>query len=425
MTPDFDVLIGGGGLVGGSLACALSGHGLRIAVVEAHPLSADTQPGYDDRTVALAYASRRIFEALGLWGGVAEEACPIEQIHVSERGGCGFARLRAESEGIDAWGYVTPARVIGRAVAERLAVLDDVTLISPGTVVNVYQSGEHIGVEIEGAASSRPDARLVVAADGTDSPLRALFGIGAKEWNYGQTAITANISPESCHANRAFERFMPDGPMALLPMTENRCALVCTVPSGRESRLLELDDEHFLSEMQARFGYRLGRFVRVGRRNAHPLRLVRAQETVRPRLAVVGNAAHTLHPVAGQGFNLGLRDVAALAEAVVDARNSGQDFGSLEVLNRFAAWRRWDRVRTVGFTDALVRLFGNPLLPFRAAREVGLLTLDMVPAAKRLFSRNAMGVVGRLPRLARGLALQPSRTCADASPGAAERFIGN
>jgi len=402
----FDVAIVGGGMVGGSLACALSGHGLRVVLVEAHVLSADQQPGYDDRTVALAYGSRRIFQGLGLWQAMAADACAIEKIHVSERGGWGFARLDAKSQAVPALGYVTPARSIGHALAGRLDKLGDVDLLSPARLTTLTRTGSCMSLGIDrGDETVQLDARLLVAADGTNSRVRELLGVKATERAYGQMAVTANISPEEPHRHVAFERFSLDGPMALLPMTENRCALVYTVQDGAEHELLALDDEAFMERVQQRFGFRLGRFIQVGRRNAHSLTMLRSHEHARPGVAIIGNAAHALHPVAGQGFNLGLRDVAALAEVVVSAHRNGEAIGGMSVLERYARWRRGDQVRTLGFTDALVRLFGNPLPPIRLARELGLLAFDRLPAAKRLFGRNAMGIGDTQPKLARGVPL--------------------
>lgn len=401
-----DVAIIGGGMVGGSLACALSGHGLRVVVVEAHPLSAKEQPGYDDRIVALAYASRRIFQGLDVWDEMAAEACAIKKIHISERGGFGFARLDAGSEGVEALGYVTAARSIGRALALRLDGLPDVELLSPARLAALggCESPLTLGID-RGGEDMQLEAKLVVAADGTHSRVRELLGVRTTQWAYGQAAIIANVTPEQTHGNVAFERFTPDGPLALLPMTENRCALVHTVRERALDTLLDLDDAAFLERVQRQFGYRLGRFVRVGRRSGYSLSMVRSCEHVRPGIAIVGNAAHTLHPVAGQGFNLGLRDVAVLAEVIVAAHTQREDIGANDVLERYARWRQADQARTIRFTDAVVRLFGNPMPPLRFARNLGLLAFDRLPVAKRIFGRNAMGMAGRLPKLATGVPL--------------------
>ncbi|TVR63274.1 MAG: 2-octaprenyl-6-methoxyphenyl hydroxylase [Candidatus Competibacteraceae bacterium] len=409
MTPtiDYDLLIIGGGLVGASLACALDGLGLRIGLVEAAPLAVSDHPSYDDRTLALAQGTKRIFQTLGLWESLEPTATPIRNIHISERGGIGFARLDSRAEGVDALGYVAEARQVGAALLAKLPALRGVELLCPARL-------ERVAIEPEAAcATIRFDAertvelraRLLVAADGANSPVREQLGIAALRWDYGQQAVIANVTPTLPHDSVAYERFTEDGPVALLPMSENRCAVVCTVNESDAPAVMALDDAGFLALLHERFGDRLGPFLRVGRRQAYPLFLLKAREHARSRVAIIGNAAHTLHPLAGQGFNLGMRDVAALAEVIADARRTGWDIGVLAVLSHYADWRRWDQRQTIAFTDALNRLFGNPLWPVRAARNLGLLAFDLCPPLKRGFARQTMGLDGRLPKLARGLAL--------------------
>ena len=248
-------------------------------------------------------------------------------------------------------------------------------------------------------------ARLLVAADGVNSAIREQFGIDSRESDYKQTAIVTNITPQLPHRNIAYERFTETGPLALLPMTEQRCAVVWTVASEHADEVMALDDDAFLSRLQERFGYRLGSLQRPGLRQAWPLKLLQATESVRERLALVGNAAHTLHPIAGQGFNLGARDIAVLAEVLVEAVRNGQDPGALEVLDRYAAWRRADHQSVTVFTDGLARLFTLPLPALGMARSAGMLALDLLPPAKRLLTRMTMGRGGKTPRLARGLPL--------------------
>ena len=400
-----DVLIVGGGLVGGSLACALAGLGLRITLVEAFPFRAG-HPGYDDRTLALAYGTRRIFQGLELWDDL-DEASPIHSIHISDRGRPGIARLERRDHGVEALGYVIPARAVGAALMQRLEALPGVEVVSPARLSGLRMDATTASATLDTEAGSRElRARLVVGADGMRSRVRAELGIPAFSYDYGQSAVVANVSPAESHRQRAFERFTDSGPLALLPLTDNRCAMVWTARSDRVPALLALSDEAFLTALGERFGDRLGRFIRLGRRDAYPLSLVKAAEHARHRVALLGNAAHTLHPVAGQGFNLGLRDVAALAEVIHDAHARGEDFGDGRVLERYADWRRWDQRRTVAFTDALARLFGAAAPPpLRLARNLGLLTFDLLPPAKRLLARQAMGLTGKLPRLALGLPL--------------------
>ena len=406
MDAQSDVLIVGGGLVGASLACALAEAGLKVVVAETHALRIDHHPNYDERSIALAQGSQRIFAALGLWESMAERACPIHTIHVSDRGRFGFTRLTREQEGVEALGYVIGARTLGNVLIERMQSLPTLQVVAPARLVDfdIGDAGVNAVLDADGKSLSC-SATLMVAADGVKSFVRQRLAIAAAQHDYGQTAIIANVTPERGHRNVAYERFTDTGPMALLPLMDDRCALVWTVRSKHAQALLDAEDSVFLERLQERFGYRLGRFTRVGTRHAYRLQLMRARESVKPRLALVGNAVHTLHPVAGQGFNLGLRDVAALAEVVIDAQRADLDIGAMGVLDRYAAWRQADQRRAVAFTDGLVRLFSQPLPPVAWLRDAGMLALDLCPPAKRWFARMTMGRAGRLPRLARGLEL--------------------
>lgn len=403
----YDVLIVGGGLVGASLACALGGRGLRIGVIEAWPLESAEQPAYDDRAIALAAGSQRIFSGMGIWPELEPRVTPIKQIHVSDRGRFGFARLNHRDEGVPALGYVALGRDMGAVLAQRLATLKDVEMICPAQVVQARVGAEVAELEVERqGVTDTLTTRLIVAADGARSLVREQMGIDTTEWSYDQTAIITNISPQLPHENVAYERFTDTGPLALLPMSEGRCSVVWTVRSEAVDELMQLDDAAFLERLQARFGQRLGRLERVGKRVAYPLSLVRANASVQRRLALIGNAAHTLHPIAGQGFNLGLRDVAALAEVLLEAQAKGADLGDLAVLQQYADWRVQDHRRVIAFTDGLTRLFANPLGPLACVRDAGMLALDLLPPAKRLFGKLTMGRAGRLPRLSRGAPLE-------------------
>ena len=402
----YDLLIIGGGVVGASLACAVAGQGLRIGLVEAQPLESAGQPGNDDRALALAYGTRLVFEGLGLWQALSSTATPILQIHISDRGRPGFARLDSCEQGVEALGYVIEARQLGTVLMDRLRTLPDIELLCPASLetVTIHPDAAHARVGLDGGNHNLA-ARLLVAADGAHSQVRRQLGIEALRWDYDQTAVIATVTPTLYHQHIAYERFTDWGPLALLPMIEGRCAVVCTVPKTAAEAILGLDEATFLTHLQARFGDRLGRFQQVGRRQAYPLFMVKAREHARQRVAVIGNAAHTLHPIAGQGFNVGIRDVATLAEVISDARRAGEDWGDARVLARYADWRRWDQRRAIAFTDGLTRLFSNPLAPWRLARNLGLLAFDICPPAKRLLARQTMGLYGHLPRLARGLPL--------------------
>lgn len=402
---DYDLVIIGGGLVGGSLACALAGTGLRLCVVEAVPPRSEAQPSYDERVIALSWGSRRIFEGIGLWAAIAAGAEPIRQVHVSDRGRFGFTRLDHREEGVAALGYVAPARWLGQAIQGGLA---GVELLCPAQLVGVRVRRERVALEVTvGSASRLLETRLLVAADGGDSSVRKRLGLTVREHGYGHEALITTVTPERPRPGVAFERFTDTGPLALLPMTEGRYSVVWTVREGEAAGLLDRPDREFLAGLQGRFGYRLGRLTRLGRRSAYPLRLMLTREPVSRRLVLIGNAAHTLHPVAGQGFNLGLRDVAALAEVLAQAARAGGDPGDDQTLAAYRRLRGWDQTTLVAATDALTRLFVNPWLPVRWARGLGLLGLDLVPGLRHPVARRFMGLGGvNQPRLARGLPLE-------------------
>ncbi len=407
---DYDILIIGGGMVGASLAIALRDQPLRIAMVEAAPFRAASQPSYDDRAIALSQGSRRIFAAMGVWDTLAPAATPIEHIHVSDQGHFGVTRLDAFDEGVEALGYVITGRALGQGLVASASELDNLDLISPATLRELKLGEDHATAVIEREGQREPiTSALVIAADGGDSSVRRLLDIAVTEKDYHQTAIIANITPQRPHENAAYERFTAHGPLALLPLDaddgDNRCSLVWTHGPEQTEHLLALDDNGFLRELQDAFGWRLGQLLKVGQRANYPLRLIQAREQIRLRLALIGNAAHTLHPIAGQGFNLGLRDVAALAQVLVDACRNGCDPGELAVLEDYARWRESDHRKVIGFTNALVHIFSNRFPPLSLARNLGLLATDVLPPLKHGLARNAMGISGRLPRLARGLPL--------------------
>ncbi len=406
MASRFDLIVVGGGMVGASLARSLSSTGLRVAVVEAWALDSSQQPSYDDRAIALSYGSRLILEAIGVWPQLQDAAEPIRHIHVSDRGHFGFTRIHARDHDVEALGYVATGHALGSTLLEGLQQVPGVELFCPARLesfdvsddrVRVYLScdGERIALE----------ASLLVAADGARSMVRESLGIEVSEWEYGQTALISNLTPGSEPNGTAYERFTDAGPMAMLPLTEGRYGMVWTLADENVDEVMALDDAAFIERVQGRFGYRLGRFVKAGRRSCYPLKLLQSKEHVRSRVAIIGNAAHAVHPITGQGFNLGARDVAVLADVISSANREGRDIGSLEVLRGYADWRRRDQKAVALMTDGLVRLFTNPLLPVKAARNLGMIALDLAPAAKDLLTRQFMGLNGKLPRLSRGLKL--------------------
>jgi 2-octaprenyl-6-methoxyphenol hydroxylase len=410
--PEFDVAIAGGGLVGASLALALAPLNLKVVLVEAAASGADDHPSFDERTTALANGSVRIFRSLGVWQHMEREATPIRRIHISELGRFGTARIDAAEQGLEALGYVLPNRVIGAALQAGLAACASLRLIAPARVTGNTLESDRRTLRIEQSDNaSTLEARLVVAADGAQSLVREQAGIGAEHRPYEQTAITATVTTQRFHDHVAYERFTPEGPIAVLPLSDGRCGIVWTRRPDEAERLLALPDADFRAELQRAFGFRLGRFIEMGRRHAYPLGLTRSRDHAGERLAVIGNAAQALHPIAGQGFNLGLRDAASLAEVIADARGTGEhDAGAAAVLQAYAAWREDDQRRIVAFTDGLVRLFAAPLGLVRAARSAGLLVFDALPPAKSALARLSVGASGRIPRLARGVPLGPSST---------------
>jgi 2-octaprenyl-6-methoxyphenol hydroxylase len=402
-THEYDLLIVGGGLVGASLAAALAPLSLKIAMVEAVPFGSRGQPSFDDRATALSEGSRRIFESMGVWSGMAAEATPIRRIQVSERGRLGATRLSAEEAGVDALGWVTPNRLIGKALMEFIAGKPNITVHAPAKLQAFRADEQGVEAVIEAEKPLTLKAKLLVAADGAQSEVRRQLGIGAERTDYAQTAVVCNVRVERPEAETAFERFADAGPVALLPMGGDKYGFVWVLSTDAAPALLGLDDAAFAEQAAERFGGRFGKFIQVGKRASYPLSMVRAEAQQATRTLIVGNAAHALHPVAAQGFNLSVRDVAMLAEVLADAR--GGDFGAPEVLARYVDARKNDQRGTALFTDILNRIFANPLTSVAWGRNAGLLAMELMPTARRGLMRRNMGLDGRLPKLARGLPL--------------------
>jgi 2-octaprenyl-6-methoxyphenol hydroxylase len=401
---EVDVAIVGGGMVGASLAAALIGSGRRLILIESAPFGTAAQPSFDERTTALGNVSRRIFEGLAVWDSIAPEAAAIRTIHVSEAGRFGFARLAAPEQGVEAFGYVVANRCIGAALWQRLRTAPDLTLQAPARVEDLAltAAGVRFTVVNESGTAVPVAARLLVAADGAHSQIRAAAGIGTEVVDYDQVAVVANLSADRPHEGNAYERFTPAGPVAVLPRHDGGLAVIWACRPERAQALRALAEDAYLAELQSQFGWRAGRFVRAGPRSAYPLKLTRATASVATRTVLIGNAAQALHPVAGQGFNLGLRDAAMLAEVIA---GTAGDAGVPAALRQFVDWRARDRRGVVRFTDGLIRLFGDSRPGAALLRNLGLLMFDLTPPAKSALARVSAGFGGPTPRLARGLSL--------------------
>ncbi|OEY65669.1 2-octaprenyl-6-methoxyphenyl hydroxylase [Marinobacter sp. X15-166B] len=407
---DCDLLIAGGGLAGATLALALARAlpTLRVTVVEAFPLAPeplpeDYQPSYDARSTALAWGSKEIYQQLGLWPRLARHATPICRVHVSDRGRFGATRLSAREQGQDALGYVVDNRWMGLCLMAELAGESRIEWLAPAEVVTASprESGVMVTVDQGGVRRSLA-AQCLVVADGGRSGLREALGFQAKRHDYGHHALIANVSTSDSHGFTAYERFTSQGPMALLPQGNPQragraSALVWTVDDHALTRMLASSEDERCQQLQEHFGWRLGRVTRFGRCNHYPLALTTVEESVRPGVVLVGNAAHTLHPVAGQGFNLALRGLMALVEQFQQAHAAGQPLGSMAVLGRYQQLHRRDWRQTRLFSDSLIKVFGHPLPAMAAARNAGLIGLDLLPGARRWFTRTAMGMGGRRP----------------------------
>ncbi len=404
LPPDYDVIIVGGGMTGASLAVALAAGNTRIAVIEAVSPRAENQPSYDDRGLALSLSSQRILNGLGLWDVICKSANPIEHVHVSDQHHFGFVRLHAEQMHLPALGHVVLARELGRILMERISVTKNIHFICPAQVKDIVIRPERAEVTLlQDGCSSKLTAQLVAAADGSYSPVRELLGIKTDCRDYGQTAIVTNVTPGKPHNNTAFERFTTQGPLALMPSTENRCVVVFTVGSESAEHYLNMSDEEFLAVLQSRLGRRLGKFQRLGIRKSYPVQLIIAQEQVRERVVILGNAAHTLHPNGAQGFNLCLRDIAGLAEILLPAIRHRNDPGRRRLLNQYHDLRKPDQAQVTRFTDGVASMFYNDLPHKIWFRNTGMLLMDICPSLKQSFTLRAMGLHGKQPAMVRGL----------------------
>jgi 2-octaprenyl-6-methoxyphenol hydroxylase len=388
------VLIVGGGLVGASLAIALDTAGVAATLVETAIPRTDAQPSYDERNLALARATVNGLEAIGVWRHAAARATAIRHIHVSRAGEFGSVRIDADKQGVDALGWTLPARELGAALLRRLDECTRLTRLAPATLSALQPRAGGWRAQINHAAGvSSIDTPLLVGADGTTSFVRAQLGIEAERHDYRQTLFVCTVTPERDHANRAWERFADDGPIALLPLAERRCGLVLTVAAEDADAVCALDDAGFIELAQRRFGWRLGRLSRPGKRHPYAIHRVAAAQLTGPRAVLMGNAAQTVHPIGAQGFNLGLRDALTLAELVAAAA----DPGASALLQRYAARRAPDREGTMAMSHGLVRLACLPQPLLGPLRSLALLACDRVQPLQRALARRGMGFRGEPP----------------------------
>lgn len=400
MGSEVEILVVGGGMVGGTLACALGGAGLTVALVDPQPAPVQTAAAFDGRASAIATGSKQVLAAVGVWPEIAGDAEPIIDIRVSDGSSPLFLHYDNADLGAGPLGYIVENRVLRRSIFNRLNRLAGVTLHEGRTVVALTRGPNNVVAVLDDGSNVR--AALAIAADGRRSPTRADAGIGVTEWRYRQTGIVCTVAHARPHDGVAQEHFLPSGPFAILPMTGDRSSIVWTERADLAPALMALDEREFTTELGLRFGDYLGALRVVGPRFCYPLALLHADSYIAQRLALAGDSAHAIHPIAGQGFNLGLRDVAALAEVVMDAARLGIDIGSAPVLERYERWRRFDNALMLAVTDGLNRLFSNAIGPLRLARDVGLAMVNQAPPLKRVLMRHAMGLVGDLPRLVRG-----------------------
>ncbi len=395
----YDIVIVGAGMTGLTLACALKDTPLNIALVEAHPPVRGPERGFDLRVSAITRASEHIFSALGAWEAMTPRQ-PFREMHVWDAQGPGVIHFDSADIGEDKLGHIIENRVIQDAL---LGQLGEVTWHRPARPEALRFQDEGVEVALEDGPTLR--ASLVVGADGADSRVRLLSGIQVRGWGYGQRALVTYVETSEPHRDTAWQCFLPTGPLAFLPLPDNHSAVVWSTAEREAQRLASLDDDAFLAELQLAFGTRLGRMLSAGPRATFPLRMLHARQYVRPGIALIGDAAHTIHPLAGQGANLGLLDAAALAEVIASGLKGGRPPGSFLLLRRYERWRKGDNLLMLAAMEAFHRAFTSRFPPVRWARDLGLNLTNALPWLKNAFMRHAMGLSGDLPRLARGLPL--------------------
>lgn len=411
-TQTFEAIVIGAGMAGMTLAHALASAGIEVAVIDRADPGAMLQAGHDGRTTAIAAGSASVLNGIGLWDSIGVHACPIETIRVSDGDSLMFLHFDHRETSDVPLGHIIENRLIRRALFSHADAIANLTILAPATIAEVDRGDTGVKVRLSDGAELR--ARVIFACDGRGSATRREAGIKTTEWRYTQSSFVCSIAHEHAHQNIAHERFLPGGPFALLPMTDlpdpinglrHQSSVVWSESNDLVPAIRELDDTGFTAALDNCVGGFLGEIALASPRFVHPLGLSHALRYTDQRLALVGDAAHAIHPIAGQGLNMGIRDVAALAEVLVDARRLGRDIGDPDILSDYERWRRVDNMMLTVTTDGLTRLFSNDIAPVRAVRDMGLAVVNATPPARRFFMRHAMGVVGDLPRLVRGEAL--------------------
>lgn len=389
----FDIVIAGGAMAGMTLALAIEhccGDALSIAIVEPYETEHQAHPGFDSRSIALSHGTVGLLKSFDLWQDIAPIATPIEHIHVSDRSHIGLTDITAEEVGVLALGYVVELADVGRLFTRKIAQSSNITLLCPESVTDVVRSQDDVVLTLQ--SRTKVSARLLIAADGAISTCCEKIGLEMHQHDFEQVAVISNVVTQQPHQGRAYERFTDQGPIALLPMSEGRMSLVWCLSPEQAKAVKSIPDEQFIEHLQDRFGWRLGKIEKVGQRASYPLVLRYRPQNISHRFAIVGNAAQTLHPIAGQGFNLGIRDVASLAQEIADAKD---DPGRYEVLNRFRLRREQDRQATITLTSSLVHLFSNDYLSLRIGRNLGLMAMNGIDAVKAPLLQRTLGLVER------------------------------
>ncbi len=397
---NFDLVISGGGVVGMTLACALAKYGLEVALVEYGDIAGSLNDEFDGRSYAISYGPYVMMETLGLWDRVGQQAQPINEIHITDGHSPLFLHFDEKDLGDGPLGQMVEVRHLRKGLFDAVTAQKNITLLSPDHITHVdsnvgaSQITLHSGREISCA--------LLISAEGRQSPLRDKMGIKVRNWDYHQTGIVTTVAHEIDHQGTAYERFYPSGPFAILPLRDKRSSIVWCEPPERAKTIMGLSDAGFDAELAKKFGNFLGEVKHMGRRWSYPLSSQLADDSVAARFCLIGDAAHGIHPIAGQGFNLGLRDIAALTEVLVEAKRLGGDLGSELTLERYVRWRRTDNNILAFGMDGLTRLFSNDITPIRLARQAGLAVVGEIPPLKKFFMRHARGTVGKLPKLLKG-----------------------